>query len=652
MSTDPFNVSAPVQTHTTTLRPYLYSTIFNASENCQVTPAYYQRPTEWGEEEVAVLCENMFQWEGNEGEYWLASAVNRHSSINTPSWNAFHFIHDLSLKGMEENGVRKLAIIDGQQRTLTLRLIMLVLLDKLYQEEKTLSGFISKALYMHPDNEMHGSEDRMVFEEADHAYTLLSAVYRLPSLHGVTTNLSVELQNVYNTLPYSPTKTLFESVVKSVTMHMAALKKDYPTYDDAHILRGMATRVLDGVYVNINILHKDINEEQYFHDKNNTGKPLSLWSQIESTVSKYSLGNSKENIKKMQAISKEITACEGGKGGNGRTKLVKSVKIMEDFARWCGGLMNSSDGGRFLNGDVVKKIQSDLRNNIITANDFVKVCCEQKDVFISLVYGKDKKNSVLSEEQQYYVDLLRSMGTAKNVFYVLAYVYKNDQASLTSITRYLVTTIMKSKVYEEWSRQTGKSSGYRATFLNNAINSAFGQVKHVGTGKFFATLVDECKKHYDVDEIDNHLVQALSELQFKGGMINVAHFVLRTVDHSKCSTHVDVWKMKDKMSLQVEHIWPRNPNDDSIAEFGASKDVVRSDLKKHWGWCNTLGNMMLLGATENREASNLPFSKKREIYKRNAGHPTSQDVFEKTTFLINDVNQRGADLAKQFVSLM
>jgi hypothetical protein len=81
-----------------------------------------------------------------------------------------------------------------------------------------------------------------------------------------------------------------------------------------------------------------------------------------------------------------------------------------------------------------------------------------------------------------------------------------------------------------------------------------------------------------------------------------------------------------KPGITVEHIFPQNPKDQAILEFGIS---TSSDRKKH---TYALGNLMLLHIGANSYASNDPYSEKLATYEKAATFDLSRAVFKDIDF--------------------
>ena len=80
------------------------------------------------------------------------------------------------------------------------------------------------------------------------------------------------------------------------------------------------------------------------------------------------------------------------------------------------------------------------------------------------------------------------------------------------------------------------------------------------------------------------------------------------VDLQAYGEHAEVhrWlKSYTSGGFEIEHIFPRNPNDDALAEFGPYEDMEITEK---------LGNLVLIEESINRSLGNKPYSEKRKIY--------------------------------------
>jgi len=136
-------------------------------------------------------------------------------------------------------------------------------------------------------------------------------------------------------------------------------------------------------------------------------------------------------------------------------------------------------------------------------------------------------------------------------------------------------------------------------------------------------IVEEIK---EITPFDEEVVPRIIGLKLS---IKNARYILSKINDSFASELPKVWKNKPT----VEHIIPKNPNS-SLLKIFKEKEIDYEDL------LDRLGNLTILGPSENRELGNIDYSLKRDKYLKTKIPINLETTLDVELFLEKEVEER------------
>lgn len=145
---------------------------------------------------------------------------------------------------------------------------------------------------------------------------------------------------------------------------------------------------------------------------------------------------------------------------------------------------------------------------------------------------------------------------------------------------------------------------------------------------------------------DNDFEESFPKHQFKGILIDRAKYVLESIEYFKRGNTEELLVASGN-EVHLEHIIPQTINTKrSKDEFGDWVTYLGDkSLTKHKKYVNYIGNMTLLGESLNIQASNNPFVKKKNSYKKSNLLITSE-LANQNDFKFSHVDKRGIKLTE------
>lgn len=150
---------------------------------------------------------------------------------------------------------------------------------------------------------------------------------------------------------------------------------------------------------------------------------------------------------------------------------------------------------------------------------------------------------------------------------------------------------------------------------------------------------------------DDKFRDEFAATSFASNVIDRARYCLERIEMSKHGGH-DELQVLGADDVHVEHIIPQKiKTKKAKEEFGDWVDYLgdKSELR-HQKFVSRIGNLTIVAGSLNIGASNNPFHKKREAYKK-SGIKLTQELVKKSQFKFKDVEQRSKELAEIAVDL-
>lgn len=235
------------------------------------------------------------------------------------------------------------------------------------------------------------------------------------------------------------------------------------------------------------------------------------------------------------------------------------------------------------------------------------------------------------------IKINRSINNLNNILSKPSYIFlmhflSKEKYSLKdkiSVLKYLETLMLRRHICE------------RRTSENDDIFSKL--VPLIGEDN----ILSKIKGYVDEQEYmpnDNEFEESFPKHQFKGRLIDRAKYVLESIEYFKRG-NTDELVISSSEEVHLEHIIPQTINTKkSKEEFGDWITYLGNKSEaKHKKYVNYIGNMTLLGESLNIQASNNPFGKKKNSYKKSSFIITNE-LGSISDFKFSNVDRRGEQL--------
>jgi uncharacterized protein with ParB-like and HNH nuclease domain len=145
---------------------------------------------------------------------------------------------------------------------------------------------------------------------------------------------------------------------------------------------------------------------------------------------------------------------------------------------------------------------------------------------------------------------------------------------------------------------------------------------------------------------DNDFEESFPKHQFKGILIDRAKYVLETIEYFKRGDTEELL-VATGHEVHLEHIIPQTINTKkSKDEFGDWVTYLGDKCEsKHKKYVNYIGNMTLIGESLNIQASNNPFIRKKNNY-RKSNFLITNELANQNDFKFSHVDKRGTRLTE------
>lgn len=221
------------------------------------------------------------------------------------------------------------------------------------------------------------------------------------------------------------------------------------------------------------------------------------------------------------------------------------------------------------------------------------------------------------------------LSTPANIF--LVKFLPNDKYSVqekVKVLKYIETIMLRRHVCERRTSENDNIFSKMVSFIGS--DNIMGKIKQY---------IDDA----DLIPDDATFNQMLPKHKFEGKLIDRAKYILGSIEEQKCG---NTQEFLIDPNVHLEHIIPQNiTTQRSKEEFGDWEQYLgENSRKKHPKLVNLLGNMTLLGGSLNIKASNNPFGKKKECYKK-SNFTITRELANYPYFKFKNLKKRGEELA-------
>ena len=150
---------------------------------------------------------------------------------------------------------------------------------------------------------------------------------------------------------------------------------------------------------------------------------------------------------------------------------------------------------------------------------------------------------------------------------------------------------------------------------------------------------------------DDKFREDFASTSFTANVIDRARYCLEQIEMSQHGTH-DELQVLGTEDVHVEHIIPKKIKTKKAKdEYGDWVTYLGEKAEaQHQNYVSRIGNLTIFSGTLNIGASNNPFAKKKQAYKKSSIKLT-QDLLQMTQFKFKNVDQRSKYLADIAVDL-
>lgn len=150
---------------------------------------------------------------------------------------------------------------------------------------------------------------------------------------------------------------------------------------------------------------------------------------------------------------------------------------------------------------------------------------------------------------------------------------------------------------------------------------------------------------------DSEFEDKLPTYQFKGKVEDRARYMLEQLEYEKRGNTKETL-ISTSEDVHLEHIVPQTINTKkAITEFGDWITYLgEKAIVKHKKYVSRIGNLTLLAAPLNIQASNNPFTRKKSSY-RQSDLLITKDLATKSDFKFYHIDQRGEQITKKALSI-
>jgi len=552
----------------------------------------FQRPFAWEKENFEQLFNDIKE----------ALQANQENYGNKLDEYEPYFLGSIILwtKELKDDGSGRYAVIDGQQRLISLAILMAVMRD-LVNNQKAKNS-LQRRIYQEED-EYSGTKESVRIKVRDkerdffRKYILnLGGTEKVDSID--RTSLSEPKQHI----------------LEAIEVFKNGFRNDKGSIDQ-ELLDNYIKYLLQKVVLVVVKTNSLTSAFRLFNVINTRGMPLTNADLLKSENLRVIAENERT---KYREIWENIEEDIGTDGLEMLISFIRSIKLKEKarksiFDEFVEKVFKSEPGfkgKKFI--EYLNKVAKIYRRKIVE--------------------GSIKTGN--SDEETYYYNLISLMRDFLPFNDWMAAVIKFSEKFVDDSYLFEFLKVFERKIVVDWV--TGLSFTERLTRIYKVIR-----------------LIEEKTNPRDVlndpmfsDEIKmnkNRFESALNDINFYGkGKTRIAKYVLLRIDMER--KYNQNLKFSYAGEITVEHILPRKPTDKYWLE--------RFDKVARIEWTNRLGNLVLLNSRKNSQASNKPFPEKvKDYFEKKSDFEVTNELKNYEDWTLDALKDRHEKLKKEAIKI-
>jgi uncharacterized protein with ParB-like and HNH nuclease domain len=579
--------------------------LFSVSTEQFVVPEY-QRPYAWSKPQYGALYEDL-ELLGDNDKHLFGMLI-----IHKPNF--------------QKNGIYKMEVVDGQQRLTTLSLLLMAC-RKVYTTNHNKiekANDIDKYLYcLDLDERRHAKVILGDFDNTDYQRLIgdtdLDKI-RNDNLKGAFIHFEQQLA----VLSFQELNKLYNKLINVAVI----IKLDVVNAHDAYKLfetinnRGLSLSSTD-VIKNFLLGHASkLNDKE----KNSLQEIKSIWSEIIT-----SLGSEDPDSFLRQEMCSLLN------------RKITYKKLVEEFKKhYLNNVENANMMGEFMHfqkasipldedeeeDSAEEEVVASSTKQTIPAPEYLRKIRDDAETY-SKIINKSFSDARVNKR---LLNLERILSTPTYIFLVKFFQQNHDVKDQIEILRLLEVFMLKRHICEA---RTSEHDGIFAKLANSAISSS-------------QDVIDFLTQQTPSEE---RFIEAFPTSDFDGRLSNRARYILEEIELFKRGNTGEL-SINSSTEVHLEHIIPQVINTKkSITEFGDWITYLGSSaLRDHPKYIYKIGNLTLMSGTLNISASNNPFGKKKNSYKKSSILLTN-DLSKANDFKYSHVTKRGKELARLAVAI-
>ncbi|MBL7847284.1 MAG: DUF262 domain-containing protein [Cyclobacteriaceae bacterium] len=573
--------------------------LFSVSTEQFVVPEY-QRPYAWSKPQYGALYEDL-ELLGDNDKHLFGMLI-----IHKPNF--------------QENGIYKLEVIDGQQRLTTLSLLLLsckqVYFDIHKKTEKV--NDILKYLLCHDLDE--ASHSKLILGDFDNGdYQKLISGKDIQNIRNENLQSAFTyFKDKISSLSFQELNKLFNKLINVAVI----IKLDVVNAHDAYKLfetinnRGLSLSSTD-IIKNFLLGHASkLNDKE----ANTLRDVKDIWSEIITYLGSQdpdsflrqemsSLLNRKITYKKLVEEFKKHYLNN-----------VEHADLMGEYTHFQKAASSGDEDDE--DDDQNEDGEDSSASQKISAPDYLRKIRNDASTYSMIInrsFDDDRINRRL-------LNLERIQSTPTYIFLVPYFQRERDLKNQLEVLRILEVFMLRRHICEA---RTSEHDGIFAKLAN---------IRDVSP-----TSVVEFLQEYTPG--DERFRESFPLSDFDGRLVNRARYILEEVELNKRGNTGEI-RINSSVEVHLEHIIPQVINTKkSVTEFGDWITYLGANaLKDHPKHVSKIGNMTLLAGALNISASNNPFGKKKNAYKKSSILITNE-LAKGNDFKFSHATKRGKELA-------
>ncbi|MGM0581932.1 MAG: DUF262 domain-containing protein [Bacteroidota bacterium] len=321
-------------------------------------------------------------------------------------------------------------------------------------------------------------------------------------------------------------------------------------------------------------------------------------------------------------------------------KNVKNTDLLGEFEVYAdtSSDLNDEEEAIFENGDD-QPTDEGLNENEeqlskkVTIIDFLKQIRNASEVYRKMCYEEFNEKWI----NIHITNLWRIQCFPSFIF--LMHFFQKQYSRKTQITvlKMIETFMLRRHICE---RRTAENDYIFSHLMNSLEENTEDEMLHV----FRRKIMDYYPEDSDFED-------KLPTYQFKGKVENRARYMLEQLEYEKRGNTKET-VISTSEDVHLEHIVPQTINTKkAITEFGDWISYLgEKALVKHKKYVRRIGNLTLLAAPLNIQASNNPFTRKKSSY-RLSDLLITKDLATKSDFKFYHIDQRGEQITKKALGI-